>query len=134
MLDRQEEMVDMEKSVKLVEWDLETYQEEFLSTYNGLNSGLCHGRDCNKPLELRFRLWDLCFAIEAIIASCPHASYFQALIQEPCACSPWPKWLWCQLDSASLLLTRQTWASTEVTLFPLLNSSLQEGNHIHSFL
>lgn len=57
---------------------------------------LCHGKDWKKLLDLRFTLWDQCFAVSAIIALCPSASYFQALIQGLCACSPWPRWLWCQ--------------------------------------
>lgn len=64
MLDRQEKMVDTEgEECKTCGMGFEDLSEGFLTTYNGLNSGLCQGTDCNKPLELTFRLWDLCFAI-----------------------------------------------------------------------
>lgn len=64
MLNRQWEMVDRGKSLKLVEWKFETYLEKFLEPLQWTQSWtLCHERDWKKPLNMRFRLWDTCFAI-----------------------------------------------------------------------
>lgn len=40
-----------------MEWDLETYQEEFLEPLQWAQFWtLCHGRDWKKPLDVQFRL------------------------------------------------------------------------------
>ena len=90
---------------------------------------LCHGRDWKKPLDLRLRLRDLCFAIWTIIAPCPPVSYFQALIQGPCACSLWPRWLWCQPVGfcTSSLWSRQTGPVLKAIPFPLPFCLLTRG-------
>lgn len=115
---------------------LRTYQEGFIEPLQWAQFWtLCHGRAWKKPLDLRFRLWDTCFAIWAIITPCSPASSFWALIQGPCACSLGQSGFGTSWILQLFSIEKADLGQYRKKHFPhCLHAFLQEGNHTYLFL